>query len=191
VEPPRTLLRSRRAVQRDIALYIDWIRGKSTNGLHLGCGSDLIDGLANCDAFHPAADKAIGATRLEGYEDGSVDYIETHHMIEHLSFSDAKIAMREWSRAMMPGGMLVITCPDFEALIARWRRSRRNENWSQTIKMVYGSQEHPGMFHQSAYDRRTLAELVATHGFEPLLTFTPYPRRPTPSICLIGRRLSD
>jgi predicted SAM-dependent methyltransferase len=144
----------------------------------------------NCDAFHPAADRAIGAMKLEGFADDSVDYIETHHMIEHLSFAEADEALREWARAMKPSGMLVITCPDFEALITRWKRSSRQDNWAGTIKMFYGSQEHPGMFHRSGYDRRSLEQLLETRGFDPIFSYSPYPRRPTPSLCLIGRRSS-
>ena len=149
---PSTKLRPKRAVQRDIERAIRDLRAGATLGLHLGCGPDLIPGLINCDAFHPDADRKIGATDLGAFADGAVDYIETHHMIEHLSFAEAETAFREWARAIRPGGHVVITCPDFAAMVRKWVMGKTEQNWSHTIKMFYGSQEHEGMFHKSGYD---------------------------------------
>jgi SAM-dependent methyltransferase len=175
-------------VQRDIERYIGWLRAQAKVGLHLGCGPDIIPGLINCDLFNPAADRAIGATDLSEFENRSIDYIETHHMIEHLSFSESEQAFAEWGRVMVPGGHLVVTCPDFSALIRKWIATGAERNWGSTIQMFYGSQEHEGMFHKSGYDGPHLDAILSRHGFETELYFTPYPRRPTPSLCLIARR---
>lgn len=185
----RTWLRSRRAVQRDIGALIARLRSESKNGVHLGSGADIIAGLINCDAFHPKADLKISATDLSHFGDGSVDYIETHHMIEHLSFEESDRAFRELSRVLQDGGHLVITCPDFTRIARRWMRQSGEERWSDTIKMIYGSQEHEGMFHKSGYDAARLRSILTNCGFEVLLTYTPYPRRPTPSLLAISRRI--
>jgi predicted SAM-dependent methyltransferase len=145
--------------------------------------------LINCDWFNPAADRKVNVTDLSPFEDGTVDYIECHHTIEHLSFDEADIAFREWARVLKPGGYAVITCPDFQGLIRRWRTSSRTENWSHTIQMFYGSQEHAGMFHRSGYDRAELSSRLAKCGLAAQFAYTPYPRRPTPSLLVIAAKL--
>lgn len=185
----RTWLRPRRAIQRDLATIIATLRGASRKGLHLGSGGDLVEGLINCDAFHEGADMKVSATDLSPFGDGSIDYIETHHMIEHLSFEEADRAFREMARVLEVGGHLVLTCPDITRIARRWMRQSDDERWSSTIKMIYGSQEHEGMFHKSGYDAGKLRTVLEAHGFEVLLTYTPYPARPTPSLLAIARRI--
>ncbi|HSI71576.1 MAG TPA: methyltransferase domain-containing protein [Fimbriimonas sp.] len=185
---PSTFLRPKKAIQRDIERAILELRSRAKVGLHLGCGGDIIQGLINCDAFHPAAEMAVGATDLSQFADASVDHIETHHMIEHLSFEEARIAFLEWSRVLAPGAYLVVTCPDFESLIKRWRSSSNADNWRNTIKMFYGSQEHEGMFHKSGYSAARLTRMFADAGLTTVFSFTPYPRRPTPSLCVVAQK---
>jgi predicted SAM-dependent methyltransferase len=185
---PSTFLRPKRQVQREIEATIHELRSRAKTGLHLGCGPDIIPGLINCDAFHPDAERAIAATDLSDFADGQVDYIETHHMIEHLSFGEAERAFAEWSRALAPGAYVVVTCPDIEALVSRWRRSSSQENWNRTIAMIYGSQEHEGMFHKSGYSAERLRQMFAQAGLTTVFSYTPYPRRPTPSLCVIAQK---
>jgi SAM-dependent methyltransferase len=185
---PTTFLRPKKRVQREIEATIKQLREEAKVGLHLGCGGDIIEGLVNCDAFHPAADRKIGATDLSEFADGSVDYIESHHMIEHLSFGEAELAFREWARALKPGAYVVVTCPDLEAVIRRWRSSSSQENWDSTVKMVYGSQEHEGMFHKSGYSADRLRQLFQKAGLQTVFSYTPFPRRPTPSLCVIAQK---
>jgi predicted SAM-dependent methyltransferase len=58
------------------------------------------------------ADLKADAKDLSMFADGSVDYIESHHMIEHLSFADTESALTEWHRVLRQRGLLVISCPD-------------------------------------------------------------------------------
>ncbi len=185
---PTTFLRPKKRVQREIESTIKELRSKAKIGLHLGCGEDLVEGLINCDAFHPAVDKQIAATDLREFSDASVDYIESHHMIEHLSFSEADTAFGEWSRVLKPGAYVVVTCPDLEALLRRWRNSSNEENWRSTVSMIYGSQEHEGMFHRSGYTAKSLTQRFEKAGLRTVFSYTPYPRRPTPSLCVIAQK---
>lgn len=187
---PVTRFRPKKAVQRDISDLVEQLRTNAKTGLHLGCGGHLIDGLTNCDQFNPAADMKVNATDLSPFANGSIDYIESNHMIEHLSFSEASQAFAEWARVLSPTGYVVITCPDFSGLIARWNRSSSQENWSKTIQMIYGSQEHSGMFHRSAFNRQTLTVKLEDVGLKVVFGFSPFPRRPTPSLIVIAQRAS-
>jgi predicted SAM-dependent methyltransferase len=187
VNPPsmRTRFRRRRYVQADISRYIELLRSSAIVGLHLGCGGHLIPGLINCDLYDPAADRKVGICDLSEFAAASVDYLEANHVIEHLSFAEAEQAVSEWSRVVCTGGRIVVSCPDMDRLVRRWLR-RPGDRWTDTIRMIYGSQEHGGMFHKSGYNSAKLASLLSTHGFVTELSYTPYPPRPTPSLCVIA-----
>lgn len=163
--------------------------------LILGCGDKPIKGLTNCDLFSPLADVKIDTSNLSGFDDESVDYIETHHMIEHLSFEEGKQAFKEWSRVMAPGGYLVLTCPDLTEVAKLWikrtiaansKQSREDRDY--VLKMIYGSQERPGMFHRSGYDATNLREILAEQDSTVIFSYTRSPIRPTPSLLIVAAK---
>lgn len=172
---------------------IQRLREESATGLHLGCGNDIIPGLINCDQFSSAADIQLNAVDLSCFADESVDYIENNHMIEHLSFSEVRSALAEWNRALTKGGWLVITCPDLDAVAQLWFAPDTDltdgVSKEYILKMFYGSQENPGMFHKSGFNRDILAGLLELHGFEVEFSYTPYPERTTPSLLVIARKV--
>ncbi len=191
---PRSFFRRRSAVHRDIGQLLSEIRRRSTLGLHLGAAGTRIPGLVNCDLFDPGADRKIDATDLSSFGDGSVDLIEHHHMMEHLSFVQADRALAEWARVLKPGGFLVVTCPDLLRVCWLYVKNRgldlirpRDGAIEYTIKMLVGSQEHEGMFHKTHYDARRMRRLLPGYGFSVDFCY-PYPNRPTPSLLTIARR---
>lgn len=188
LELPRTFLRPRSAVRKKISAMLRQLRKDSELSLHLGCGPNILPDTINCDLHNEAADRQVNSCNLSEFADGSAQLIEHHHMIEHLSFEEAEQGMREWARVLAPGGYLVCTCPDLPAVLRHWLRSNHGERWDYGIQMIYGSQEHPGMFHRSGYDRRYLHELFDRHGLDVIFTFAPYPKRATPSLLVIGQK---
>lgn len=185
---PRTRLRTEAAVQKEIDALLDDLRKQSEVALNVGCGHNLIPGAINCDLHNPSADRQIDCTALEDFENETVDLIESHHMIEHLSFDEAERAIAEWCRVLKVGATLVITCPDLPEVLRLWLSSSRHADRRYASRMIYGSQEHPGMFHRSGYDRRHLRELLDQCGFDVEFTYSPYPKRPTPSLLVIARK---
>lgn len=183
---PKTFFRGRRTIRAEIDAFIKSVRADSTTGLHLGCGDSYIPGMINCDAFSEKADRKLDASNLADFSDGSVDLIESHHMLEHLSFSEAENAFQEWRRVLRSGGRLIITCPDLNRMALKWvlRPSKR----TKLLPMLYGSQEHPGMFHRSGYNKEILFDMLARHDIAPEFFYAPYPARSTPSLIVIGRR---
>lgn len=192
---PSTILRRRKAVQADLDALLAQLREQAGLGLHLGAGGCKLPGMINCDLHDPRADRRIDAIDLATFEEASVDLIETHHMIEHLSFEEAEQAFAEWSRVLKPRGLLVMTCPDVTRVCLRWlfytllhRFSPCAEQRNYTLQMMVGSQQHAGMFHKSAYDARRLRCLLAKVGLTVEFSYTPYPNRRTPSLLTIARK---
>jgi predicted SAM-dependent methyltransferase len=191
---PRTTLRSRRQVIKDIDALLLNLRKRADKGIHLGAGSSKIPDLINCDLFNPDADLKADASHLTMFDDGSVDLIESHHMIEHLSFDDTDSALAEWYRVLRNRGLLIITFPDLTAIAIQWIMHSlanplfpRPESMDYIVKMLVGSQEHEGMYHKNAFDIRRMSRVLAKHGFCIEFTYR-YPRRRTPSRLVIARK---
>lgn len=195
---PRTRLRSRRRVAADIDRLLADLRARATKGLHLGAGRSRLAGLISCDLYSPDADVRADATDLRMFENGSIDLIESHHMIEHLSFENTERALREWRRVLHDRGLIALTFPDLRAIAIRYLAYSlaypvfpRQEKLDYIVKMLVGSQEHQGMFHQNAFDLRRMSSILVRHAFRVEFTYYPYPRRPTPSRLVIARKASS
>lgn len=187
-------MRRNKNIGRDVKSALEALRAESEVGLHLGAGSSKIDNLINCDLFNPDADRKVDATSLDEFEANSVDLIEHHHMIEHLSFVDFDSALGEWSRVLKPGAYLVFTCPDIERVCRHYlklkrknRTSDQSEKIDYAIKMIVGSQEHEGMFHKTHLDPTRARWLLPKYGFK-IDFITAYPRRTTPSMLVVARK---
>lgn len=195
---PRIFLRNKKSVNKDIDHLLAELHKKAKKGLHIGAGNEKIEGLINCDFYNPNADMKVNATDLKMFPDNSIDLIENHHMIEHLSFKEAEKAFKEWSRVLKPRGFLVITCPDITKVAIKWLEySIINyihpvpARLDYILKMFVGSQEHDGMYHKSAYDPRCIKRILPKFGFKIEFIYAPYQIRATPSFLTIARKLNN
>jgi predicted SAM-dependent methyltransferase len=159
--------------------------------LHLGAGGKRIANASNCDLYDPAADRRLDATDLAEIESGTVDIVEHHHMIEHLDAAQLERGLREWARVLKPGGLLIVSAPDLEAVLREWLSMDETDRWDYGIKMIYGSQEHAGMFHKTGFTAARMASVVARVGLTQQWSYRGYPRRPTPSFISISRKHRD
>jgi predicted SAM-dependent methyltransferase len=189
--PNRLLVRSHPSeYAKDATIWqqIEQIRREAVLGLHLGCGENLTAGMVNADLYNPSADVKLDCLDLSAYPDASVDLIEHHHMIEHLSYAEAEQGLKEWARVLRLGGHLIITCPELELVLEKWLRSSPSEREGAVLKMIYGSQEGSGMFHCNGFDRTSLVSALERHGFKVEFWHAPFPERDTPSQLAIAVR---
>ena len=87
--------------------------------LHLGSGRNILDGWINTD-FNTAkfgGCEHLDVTEKFPYDDNSVDYIFSEHMIEHISYQDGKFMLEESFRVLKSGGKVRISTPDLKFLI--------------------------------------------------------------------------
>ncbi|MBK1617420.1 hypothetical protein CKO42_02900 [Lamprobacter modestohalophilus] len=195
IKYPRKTFRSSGKVVSDINSLLEELRKNANKGIQLGSGGSKIQGLINCDLYNSEADVKADATNLEMFDDDSIDYIESHHMIEHLSFTDTESALTEWHRVLCKGGLLVLTFPDMTSISAEWIKYSliyplmpHPDHLDYIVKMLVGSQEHDGMFHKNAFDIRRMSRILAKHSFRVEYTYCKYPKRPTPSRLVIARK---
>lgn len=184
---PKTWLRPGWWVARRLDRFLRGLRASRTV-LHLGSGGKRLPDVINCDLYNPAADRRWDARDLSEVPDGSIDMIEHHHLIEHLSAADLDRALAEWARVLKPDGLLVVSAPDLEAVLRRWLAMDAGDRWGYGIKMIYGSQEHEGMFHKNGFTPRRLADVLRPFGLHQEWYYRGYPRRPTPSFIAVARK---
>ena len=148
--------------------------------LHLGCGRNILDGWINTDS-----DKSLkrcgylDVTEKFPYEDNSVDYIFSEHMIEHISLQDGKFMLEESFRVLKNDGKIRISTPDLKFLIELY-----NDNKTDLQKKyVDYNVNHPAydVFttidtyvinnfvrawgHVFIYDKKVLKDLLESVGF--------------------------
>ena len=189
---PETSKKDTTTINQEIDELISNIRNSAETGLHVGCGYNIIPELINCDRYNNSADIHLDATDLKDFSDSSVDLIENHHIIEHLSFDETEKALAEWSRVLKTGGYLITTCPDLNKVADLWIDHQDDEDNTDfrdyILKMIFGSQEHDGMFHKSGFNIKILSYMLEKIGFEIEFAYSPYPDRTTPSMLIIARK---
>ena len=139
--------------------------------VHLGAGEINLQGWVNVDARAFAHIHAqTTSLALPEFVDGSVRAIYICHVLEHLSFADAKSVIEALHRKLMPGGTLIVAVPDFDALVTVYLESGRN---FETIKHpLMGGQGYEYNFHRSMYTRGSLEACLHECGFDSIQPWT-------------------
>lgn len=102
----------RRAVERHLATT-------AAPALHIGAGPKRLDGWLNTDLI--AGDVHLDLERRLPLPDASLAYAFGEHVIGSLSEAAAIGLLAELHRVLRPGGVLRLTTPDLEKLIAIYR----------------------------------------------------------------------
>lgn len=189
-EPPR---RERETARLLAAL------ATGTDRLNFGCGDHPLPGWINLDngdgewygaPQHPdviALDifEALGG---EALPDACASFIYSEHLFEHFTLQQGHDILREWFRALKPGGTVRVVCPDLEsearlflrqiapapdapidAHRARWLGDRcpLQPGERLTRAMVLNSAMRLDG-HKFLYDFETLSQSLTLAGFDPV-----------------------
>jgi predicted SAM-dependent methyltransferase len=140
--------------------YRRGIGSKGPLKLHLGCGNTRHEGYVNIDWRKTGATDLVCDIRKLPYPDHSVELIETYHVIEHLPRHDLPVALGEWQRVLLPGGKLIIECPDFDKAVREYVEGNEGR-----IDNIFGLQRFPGDAHMFGYNLERLKALLTDAGF--------------------------
>jgi SAM-dependent methyltransferase len=151
-----------------------------TSKLQIGAGTYCLEGWFNTD-IHPDCRGCfyMDARRRFPFDDSTFDYVYSEHMIEHLTYNEGRLMLRECFRILKPNGRIRISTPDLEAFINLYTAQKtdlqkRYVKWvidaflpklggyreSFVINHIFHNWEH-----RFIYDRTTLRELMESIGF--------------------------
>lgn len=123
-----TSQKSLESKQDGAALYLpSYNVGDICLKLHLACGSHLLDGWVNVDAFSSDRVSRWDLTQPLPFDDGRVSFIFSEHFIEHLPKIRGAAFLCECFRVLRTGGVLRISTPSLEFLLDCYRENRLDE----------------------------------------------------------------
>lgn len=159
-----------------------WLRGgvsqplypqSSSGGLrvHLGAGPINIQGWINVDAragshIHLQSD-GFG---LQEFADGALSEIYMCHVLEHFSFDESKEILKNMHKKLKVGGVLRLSVPDFDRLIAVYHANENNLEFVK--KALMGGQDYEYNYHKSIYNNALLSDLLLSCGYRGLEAWT-------------------
>ena len=111
-------------MKNDVML-LDYLNSKGLKKLHIGCGSNLLDGWLNADYNVASSDVFnLDASKIFPIESDVFDIIFSEHMIEHINFYQGLSMLNECRRTLKPGGRIRITTPDLGFLIGLYVQNK-------------------------------------------------------------------
>src|SRR5258705_6911300 len=115
----------------------------------------------------PIVDYVGHCTDLSGFDDESVSEIYASHVIEHLGYkSELAIALGEFNRVLVPGGIVRISVPDLPTLCALYLDPALNpENRYHVMRMMFGGQVNEADFHYVGLSEELLTSYLQNAGF--------------------------
>ena len=140
---------------------------KNNNGrvyLHLGSGGVNHPSFINIDAIPASHIHYVRPIdNLSLFSDASVDLIYACHCLEHFSHLKISSVLSEWYRVLKFGGLLRLSVPDFDFLLEIYKES--GNDLDSILGVLMGGQDYKYNFHMTAFNRRSLANLLTATGF--------------------------
>lgn len=132
--------------------------------LHIGCGKVYIPGFIHVDLMDfDHIDYKIPADNLSVFDDSSADLIYACHILEHFKRTEIKNVLQEWFRVLKPGGILRVSVPGFEEIVAIYQKYG---DLKLVLGPLVGGQTYLYNFHYMAFDFKFLSELLKEAGFK-------------------------
>lgn len=155
-----------------------YLKSSSRPRLHIGSGGNLLNGWLNSDIL----DLKPGMIFLDArerfpFETGSLNFVYSEHLLEHLSYPDGSTHLKECWRVLKPGGVLRISTPDL-AFLTGFYENDTSENkeyldWASNWYWNQPTHEKALVFnyymtswgHKFIYDYTLLKNTCETIGF--------------------------
>lgn len=131
--------------------------------LNLGAGKRRLEGYISVD-LDKNADVQLDVRNLSVYQDNSIEEIIAVHLIEHFYYWEVNPLLQEWRRVLVPGGKLILECPDLEKACFAFIRG---DNPRMSLWPMYGDPVHQNelMCHHWGYTPKSLEEELVMAGF--------------------------
>ena len=171
-------------LKTDSKIIQDYFSNNKVRKLNIGAGGASMSGWLNSDIEPKLKDILyLDATQDFPIEDNSFDYIFSEHMIEHITYNDAKRMISECFRILKPGGVIRISTPDLSFLVDLYKDNKSEvqtqfirhstDTWLDTpYSSVFVINNYVRAWgHQFIYDSEVLCNLLKQFGFAKINTF--------------------
>jgi predicted SAM-dependent methyltransferase len=106
-------------------LIKNYVENFNQHKLQIGCQGQVIKGWLNVDIEPKSREVALmDATKSFPFGADTFSYIFTEHMIEHVSYKEAELMLKECYRVMKTGGVLRISTPNLKFLMELYSESK-------------------------------------------------------------------
>ena len=154
------------------------LRQNEENFLHLGCGSNRLEGWVNADFFRDfkfwkkknnRPDWMLDLRFPLNCDRNVWDGVFSEHTLQHLYPNHALELLKELNRTMKPNSWLRISVPDLEKYIIYYNDRPVSEEFSRNIKMSSGCEAigylTQSFGHLSVWDKKLLKSFLQEAGF--------------------------
>jgi SAM-dependent methyltransferase len=128
-----------------------YLQSQNQKKLHLGCGSNYLEGWLNTDYGKPN-NKSIflDVTKPFPFANNVFDFVMAEHLIEHIHYNDAKKMLTEIHRVLGKGGIVRIGTPSVEKYIQIYKNST-NTLENVVLKTMTDDWIRPGFYNAKNY----------------------------------------
>jgi predicted SAM-dependent methyltransferase len=137
--------------------------------LHIGCGKHYKKGWVNCDIQkgpNKKIDKLFDATKEFPYNDDSVDFIYSEHVLEHFQLQGAEVFLRECKRVLKDTGVLRLSIPNLDMVVDNYIAM----NTTPINSCPYINKSFHGWGHKFLYNHQFLVTKLVKAGFKVIQT---------------------
>ena len=135
--------------------------------LNIGCRNKPLPTYINLDINpnNEYADVIDDGTKLDKFEDNSIDLIEFTHGLEHIANDDIVNTLKVWWKKLKIGGIVRVSVPDMEKCSALLLLTK---DTNLVKSMFYGSQREGDEwdFHKSLHTKNSLTDSFIAAGFK-------------------------
>jgi predicted SAM-dependent methyltransferase len=133
--------------------------------LEIGSGNKPVEGYLHFDIRKIDGIDVVGDARKLPFEDNSFEEILSRFFLEHLLRSDAKKALLEMNRVLVPNGRLEIIVPNLEYFCRLFlEETGQKKEWA--LNKIYGFEKYGEDHHYFGYDFETLKLFLEEAGFK-------------------------
>jgi predicted SAM-dependent methyltransferase len=172
---------------RSPALIEAYLKSHPVRKLQIGSGPNNLPGWLNTDLEPGEGQAFLDATEPFPLPDGSIHFVFSEHVIEHLTFEAGLGMLKECYRVSAPGGRIRIATPNLLTLVGLFRQDKPAEmtQYIQGKIDSFGWPKQPSreciilnfelrrFGHQFVYDPETLRNSIRAAGFRLAGEFQP------------------
>lgn len=133
--------------------------------LEIGAGDHPTEGFEHLDIRKLPHIEYVHDARTLPFPDNHLDEIRANDVLEHFGWRDARAVLKEWCRALKPGGKIYIQCPNVEEICRLYLAKNRITNWEELSYWMFGGQDYPENTHKTGFDMPGLKGVLEECGY--------------------------